>query len=182
MTAKKLTVGAAVEAWCTKCKEDRAHAVETLKADGTAAKVRCNFCSGSHLYRPPKTGAEAKAKPEKKSESKAGGTKRRTKEPALTDSETSRAKPYQMDKEYAAGDVIDHRKFGFGRVIALKPGGKMEVHFDGGSKTLVCKDTGSLLLRRSSRAVARIMPEVAEEVEPDEAEAVPEAAADAAEE
>lgn len=169
MTAKKLTVGAHLEAWCTKCKEDRDHVVETVKSDGAANKVRCGFCDGSHLYRAPK-GAAAPAKAAKaagaKGESKPKSGK--SKDGQVTEAEQAKAKPYAMDREFAVGDVISHAKFGFGRVTALKAGGKMEVSFGGGARLLVCKDIGSLLLKRSRGAI-RVVQEVALVEEEEEA-------------
>jgi hypothetical protein len=182
MTARKLTLGAAIESWCTKCKDDRQHAVETLKPNGTASKVRCNTCNGSHLFRPPKGAAAPKpaAKQELRGAAAAAAAKKRSKpELVFSDSERAKAKPYAMDREHVAGEVISHPKFGLGRVMTLKAGGKMEVSFEGGPKLLVCKDIGSLLLKRATRAVPKPVPEVEEveeaEVEADEA-AAPEAA------
>ena len=53
-TKKKYEIGKEVEAFCTKCKLDRLHAIETLKSDGNINRVLCRTCDGSHLFRRPK--------------------------------------------------------------------------------------------------------------------------------
>ena len=142
MSAKKYKVGAEVEAWCTKCKIDRLHAIETLKSDGNINRVICRTCESSHLFRRPKgDGTEPKT------------TRRRKDELVVTEAEVAKAKPYAMDGAFEAGEVIKHGKFGPGRVSTLKPGGKMDVVFEDGVKLLVCRDSGSFLLSKRGRTV-----------------------------
>ncbi len=43
MAGKNYKVGAEIEAYCTKCKIDRQHAIETLKSDGNIHKVHCHL-------------------------------------------------------------------------------------------------------------------------------------------
>lgn len=128
MATNKYSVGAEIEAYCTKCKMDRLHAIEALKSDGNINKVLCKTCQGSHLFRRPKS---AKAQT---------GTARRRRAGAVvvTEAEMKGAKPYAMDKVFKAGDIIDHSTFGPGKVQEVKPGGRMDVGFATGSKRLVC--------------------------------------------
>ena len=105
-----------------------------------------------HLFRRPKgEGGAAKT------------TTRRKKKPdhVVTEAEQANAKAYAIDLEFAAADVISHAKFGYGKVKTLKPGGKMEVAFDGGIKVLLCKDQGSLLLKRGRAAAQARMRSIA---------------------
>lgn len=127
MATNKYSVGAEIEAYCTKCKMDRLHAIETLKSDGNINRVLCKTCQGIHLYRRPKS---AKAQ--------AGAKRRRAGSVTLTDAELKTAKPYAMDKVFRAGDIIDHPTFGPGKVLEIRPGGRMDVAFAGGGKRLVC--------------------------------------------
>ena len=145
MSAKKYKVGAEVEGWCTKCKLDRLHAIESLKSDGNINRVICRTCEGSHLFRRPKGDGTKKT-----------ATKRRKKDEAIpTEAELAKAKAYAMDGAFEVGEVIKHAKFGGGRVTTLKPRGKMEVAFEEGSRLLVCRDSGSFLLsKRSARSLA----------------------------
>lgn len=139
MAAKKYRVGAPIEAWCTKCKLDRESVIETLKSDGNINRVVCRTCEESHLFRRPKGagGSSGKAK---------GSSKRRKKgESPISEAEMVDAKPYAIEGEYSSGDVIQHAKFGHGRVVDVRPGGKMEVSFEEGPRLLLCKDVGVLL-------------------------------------
>ena len=142
----KLEIGTPIESWCTQCKADHPHVVATLKTDGTLNKVQCNACQFVHVYRKPKSeAAQAAAR-------KSSGTapKRRKKaDAAVSEAEASKARPYAMDSTFQAGDVIEHGRFGFGRVVNLKPGGKMEVAFSDSTRILVCKDAGLLSARRA---------------------------------
>ena len=153
MTASKLEIGTPIDSWCTGCKSDQPHVVATLKTDGTLNKVTCNACKAEHVYRKPKT---APPESEKKS---GGGTKRRKKlEGAVSQTEAAQAKAYAMDGVYQSGDVIDHSRFGLGRVTVMKPGGKMEVAFSDITRVLVCRDIGLLVAKRSVRAPIIVKP------------------------
>lgn len=165
MNATKLQIGAPIDSWCTGCKTDQPHVVATLKTDGTLNKVSCKSCNAVHVYRKPKTAA-------KSDEGRPSGSKKRKSDGTVTEAEQSRAKPYAMDGTFAAGDVIGHSKFGFGRVVALKPGGKMEVAFPDGSRILVCRDVGLLTAKRPARpAPVVVAPKpVAEDAADDDAE------------
>ena len=127
MAKKKREVGTEVEAYCTKCKMDRLHVISTLKSDGNINKVLCNTCEGIHLYRLPKTAA------------KKTPAKRRVKGAVIvSEADLKKAKPYAMDGSFKAGDILQHSTFGPGSVIEVRGGGKMEVGFEFGCKTLVC--------------------------------------------
>ena len=127
MGTKKYEVGAEIEAWCTKCKVDRLHVIETLKSDGNINRVLCRTCEGSHLFRRPKNAAKpAPAKRRKKGEV------------VLTEAELSKAKPYSLAGNFDVGDIIKHKTFGPGKVLAVKTREKIEVGFETGPKLLVC--------------------------------------------
>lgn len=129
MSTKKRDVGAEVEAYCTKCKMDRLHVISTLKSDGNINKVMCRTCDGIHLFRLPKgDGTKAPAKRRKK-----GAV-------LVSEADLKQAKPYSMDGLFKAGDIIQHPTFGPGSVLEIRSGGKMEVGFESGGKTLVCRD------------------------------------------
>ncbi len=55
----------------------------------------------------------------------------------LTGDEAAGAKPYTLNGMFEAGDFINHKKFGPGKVITVRSG-KMEVGFEEGGKLLVC--------------------------------------------
>ena len=127
MSKKDYRVGVEIEAHCSKCKMDRQHVIETLKSDGNINRVICRTCEGSHLFRRPKS-ATAKKKT----------TRRRKKGAVLvTEAEMTKAKTYKMSGKFAVGDILQHKKFGPGKVVELRPGDKMEVGFEEGAKLLV---------------------------------------------
>jgi len=131
LSKKKYEVGKEIEAYCTKCKMDRLHVIETLKSDGNINRVLCNTCEGSHLFRRPKSD------PGRKSRS-SGTSSRRPKGAVLvSDAELADAKPYAMDGIFEVGDIIRHRTFGPGKVVTVRSGGKIEVGFETGIKLLV---------------------------------------------
>jgi len=106
---------------------DRMHVVSTLKSDGNINKVLCRTCEGTHLYRLPKTGA------------KKTPAKRRVKGAIVVSAaDLKKAKPYTMDGMFKVGDIIHHSAFGPGSIIEVRPGGKIDVGFEFGCKTLVC--------------------------------------------
>jgi hypothetical protein len=55
----------------------------------------------------------------------------------LATRDASAARRYSPRERYAEGQVLDHPQFGRGFVSALRDGGKLEVTFRGGVKTLV---------------------------------------------
>ena len=126
---KNYVVGAEIDAYCTKCKIDRQHAIETLKSDGNINRVVCHTCQGSHLFRRPK--AEQKKRTTKSTRRPAGAV-------TVTEEQLADAKPYAIDGIFEAGDIILHSKFGPGSVTRVKAGGKMEVGFETGPKLMLC--------------------------------------------
>lgn len=128
---KKYDVGAEVAAYCTKCKIDRLHAIETLKSDGNINRVICRTCEGSHLFRRPK-GEEGKKAPAKR---------RKKGSVIVSEADLAKAKPYKLDGTFAVGEFINHKHFGPGKVVEVRGGGKMEVGFESGSKLLVCGES-----------------------------------------
>ena len=133
--APRYTVGADVDASCKKCAEDRQHVIASLKSDGNIHKVTCRTCEGTHLFRRPKALlAKKKASPRRK---KGAVT--------LTEAEAAKAKAYALDGEFNVGDFVKHNKFGPGKVLELRSGGKMEVGFEDGPKLLVRKGHSSHL-------------------------------------
>ena len=129
MAKKTHVVGTEIEAYCTACKEDRNHTIETLKSDGNINKVHCGHCKGSHLFRRPKS--EAARKAAKKPRRKKGSV-------TVTEAELKKSVPYSMTGVFGVGDVIRHKTFGPGKVVELRAN-KMEVRFEDGPKLLVCR-------------------------------------------
>ena len=133
MSTDKYSVGAEIDAYCTKCQLDRTHAIETLKSDGNINRVICRTCTGIHRFRRPKADLAKKTRA-------AGGGKRRKKgATTVTPEELAKATTYKLDGVFKVGEVISHKKFGPGKVLEVRSGGRIEVGFEDGSKTLVCR-------------------------------------------
>jgi hypothetical protein len=119
MSPDKYVVGAEIEAFCTKCQLDRTHAIETLKSDGNINRVICRTCMSIHRFR------RTKAESAKKSRSTGAASKRRKKgATTVTAEELGKATPYKLDGVFKAGDIIQHKKFGPGKVLEVRSGGR----------------------------------------------------------
>ncbi|HEX8291303.1 MAG TPA: hypothetical protein VF570_06095 [Pyrinomonadaceae bacterium] len=123
---KKLRPGDDTDTYCGRCKAERTHQVIALNADGTPATVICRTCGGQHRYR------------EKKETTAAGGAPRKVRTAAAPAREapTGPTRPYTPNGVYAAGEWVEHPKFGQGRVTQARAG-KIEVKFESGSRLLV---------------------------------------------
>lgn len=126
---KKLRPGDHVEAYCGRCKAERAHQVVALNADGTPASVVCRTCGNRHRFRQNKEAAS----PAATRVSKGGDGRPAGRAPEAA---TGPARPYSPKEVYAAGEWVEHPKFGQGQV-ALARGGKVEVRFESGTRLLV---------------------------------------------
>lgn len=126
---KKLRPGDHVEAYCGRCKVERAHQVIALNADGTPASVICRTCGNRHRFRQNKESSSPTAA--RVARGGAGGQAGHAPEDA-----PGPARPYSPKEVYAAGEWVEHPKFGQGQV-ALARGGKVEVRFESGTRLLV---------------------------------------------
>lgn len=109
---EKLTAGANIAAFCTKCKLGLDHAVVAM--DGEAiAKVKCKTCGSVHKFKDP----TPKVKKPRVSRKKEDALE------SLWESTLagSRAKEriYDMSGKYRVGDIVLHNTFGKGIVRKL---------------------------------------------------------------
>jgi hypothetical protein len=125
----KLRPGDDTDTYCGRCKAERAHQVVALNADGIPASVICRTCGGQHRFHPKK---EPGARPSTPS---AGRRARGSAEP-VREAPAGPARRYSPTEVYAAGEWVDHPKFGQGKVTQAR-GGKIEVQFESGDRLLV---------------------------------------------
>ena len=119
-------VGGDVDAFCTRCGLLLGHTVIAMVGP-RPVKVECNTCRTVHaLRRGPAAPRPALVRPRP-----AGFDQ------LLAARDASTARRYSPRERYAEGQVLDHPQFGRGFVSALRDGGKLEVTFRGGVKTLV---------------------------------------------
>jgi hypothetical protein len=126
---KKLRPGDDTDTYCGRCKAERMHQVVALNADGVPASVICRTCGGQHRFHVKRESAAPRA---------AGGAGRTSRASAEStrDAPHGPARPYSPKEIFAAGDWVDHPKFGQGKVSQARDG-KIEVRFESGSRLLI---------------------------------------------
>jgi hypothetical protein len=125
---KRVRPGDEIVAYCGRCKQERTHQVVALNSEGQADRVICRFCQNNHLYREIKTGTKSTSTSKKYPP---------TKEPIVSSlSVATQLRQYSGKDVYAEGDVIQHPKFGQGRVIEVR-GAKIDVRFGSEIRTLL---------------------------------------------
>jgi hypothetical protein len=120
-TMAALTVGGAIDAYCSKCKSVKSHVLVALKG-GRPAKTECGTCGSVHAYR--KTAPDT-------------SKKRSPFEDAMDGRDTSKAIPYKLDRKFNLSDVVKHKSFGIGLVTRVISDKKMEVLFEQSTKLLI---------------------------------------------
>lgn len=138
-----LSAGSEIDCWCTRCKMDLGHRIVAM-VGGTPKRVVCMTCGSEHNFRAPKGAATPRpAKSTKKS------TSPRTTAAAKAAATSSREewerrvrsggafKRYTITETFAVDDLVTHKKFGDGYVLADLGGGKLTVAFADGTRTLI---------------------------------------------
>jgi len=123
---KRSQVGGDVDTYCGKCKETREHVIAAVNADGSIGRVECRTCHSNHIYR--ERGARTTT-----TRSSTRGAK---KESGSAIEDVGPLRAYSMQERFAAGDRVDHPKFGVGVVVEVRAG-KIDVKFGRELKTLV---------------------------------------------
>ncbi len=137
-------VGAEIDAKCLPaCGKNLvlAHTVVAMVGD-RVARVKCNTCEKEHSYRPPDSPSEATAAKRRAERKKAQAEVGRVMTPEdyeklSREIDLSQSTQYNMRMDLELRQVVEHPKFGLGIVVELKEGGKANVAFPDGGKTLV---------------------------------------------
>lgn len=121
--SKKIRLGDDLTTYCGKCKEERTHQIVALRGEGQAERVVCRTCHSNHLYREKNTGAKRVA----------------VRRPAevVRPAAVRTLRPYAVGETYEAEQWVAHPKFGEGKVLEVKPGGKIAVQFGREVRTLL---------------------------------------------
>jgi hypothetical protein len=120
-----------VNAYCRVCKSLTPHSVhERTKAKKTPKRVQCQSCQDSHPFRanPPskkKAATKPKADPAGSYDSLTAGR------------DLSLSVKYEMSREFAESDLLEHASFGIGVVVRVQLDRKIDVRFPDSTKTLV---------------------------------------------
>ena len=133
-------VGKDVVSWCTKCKMMLDHTIEAVDGD-KIKRVHCNTCQAQHVHRAQKPGTKKAKSRSTKTAGRPQGPTNKSKasdyERYLEGRDPSSARRYSMRAVFAAGELIEHPKFGLGVTVSLKDTTKIEVLFPDGPRTLV---------------------------------------------
>jgi len=132
MTAQ-YKAGDNIVSWCTKCKLVLDHTVVAL-VDDFPKKVKCNTCSGRHIFR-----AKEPVKKEKtaKSPRKPKITPYEAFRAELSEEALSHVKKYVIKGNFRKDQVIEHARFGIGLVSSVVQKTRIEVLFEEGEKLLI---------------------------------------------
>jgi hypothetical protein len=123
---KRIEVGGDVDAKCGKCKEVREHIIAALNPDGGIARVECRICGSNHLYRKLST----------RTATTRSTTRGAKKDSAAAVENNGPLRAYSMQAKFAAGDRVDHPKFGIGVVVEVRDS-KIDVKFGREVKVLI---------------------------------------------
>lgn len=141
---KPLSAGSEIDSWCTKCRMDLGHRIVAM-VSSRPKRVICLTCGSEHNYRAP---ASARDKVKRAPRAPGGAAERATvkarAEADRVNSWESRIAGqandafvrYSMDKTFAPGQLINHKKFGEGYVVTVLEDCKIEIMFRDGMKTL----------------------------------------------
>ncbi len=121
-------VGGDVDAFCTRCGLLLGHTVIAMMG-ARPVKVECNTCHAVHGFRG--AAAQGASRPARDRPRAQGFDE------LLGARNVAGARRYSPLETYGEGQVLDHPQFGRGFVSALRDGGKLEVTFRAGAKTLV---------------------------------------------
>ncbi|HQR38857.1 MAG TPA: hypothetical protein PLF26_10700 [Blastocatellia bacterium] len=107
-------LGQEVDVYCGRCKVERYHTVAAVSDDGKIERVQCGYCHSSRKYRDP------------------AATPRSRKAAAARESEPAApGRPYTTRHRFDKGDVLEHNKYGRGRVTEVR-GDRIDVRFGDG--------------------------------------------------
>lgn len=132
------SVGGDVEAWCGKCKELRAHNIVAV-VDGMPKQVICVHCKSKHGYRtePILRGTDAEtpraAVPASGRSAVSAQAQREREERQRFEEELRAAESRVFDpkENFKTGQVIQHPKFGRGRIESVLKGSILVRFIDG---------------------------------------------------
>ena len=136
--AQAITVGGTIECRCSRCKDITGHIVHVMDGE-VPAKVECRACGSVHKYAKPRAAKGTTTKTKRRS-TRPGPTSsaRRLLEMTLESLDESQAKPYTITASFKDGDVVQHKKFGLGKVLELVPPNKVKILFEEGAKLMIC--------------------------------------------
>lgn len=133
-----LTVGGEIEAWCGKCKESRTHRIVVIH-EHRPYRVQCMHCKSQHGYRNEPTargGSETPNAPKRVVRTiDPEATKRRLEREKLSAELSSvsaeEVRPFDPAGIYKSGQVLEHPKYGRGKIESITRGSLLVRFIDG---------------------------------------------------
>ncbi|MCK6534439.1 MAG: hypothetical protein L6Q84_15810 [Polyangiaceae bacterium] len=144
---KPLAAGSEIDSWCTKCRMDLGHRIIAMH-EGRPKRVICQTCSSQHNYRAPASEKGSAVKRTPGSPRPAPAAQRVTEkarveaarvndwEKRIAGQSMDAFTRYAIDKTYAVGELVTHKKFGEGFVAEVLDGGKVSIMFRDGPRML----------------------------------------------
>jgi len=112
-------LGQQVDVYCGRCKMERYHTVAAIGPNGSIERVVCGYCQTPRKYRDPARRTVAAPR-------RAAAASRPPPEPV------GPPRPYRPTEQYEKGDVVDHARYGRGRVTEVR-GDRIDVRFPDGT-------------------------------------------------
>jgi hypothetical protein len=135
-----LAVGGELEAWCGKCKESRTHRIVVIH-EGKPYRVQCVHCRSQHGYRSDGSSRAASDGPSTPSRTSARASvaidpeaqKRRLERERLAAelAAATEVRPFDPAAMYKSGQLIEHPKYGRGRIESITRGSLLVRFLDG---------------------------------------------------
>ena len=125
----QIAIGSNVQSKCGACKQVTVHAVITME-EKVPLKVRCSICERAHKFRSPPKPRTTKS-PKKISEMDEW-------KKFSSKWDKTAALAYSPDREFNLNDLVNHSKFGLGKVRKKIEPNKIKVLFEGGIKLMAC--------------------------------------------
>ncbi len=134
-----ITVGAEVEAWCGKCKESRTHRVVVVH-ERKPYRVQCVHCRSQHGFRTEGTARSAEPGPSSSSSRPTRvidpeAAKRRQERERLAAElngvSAAEVRPFLAAATYKSGQIIEHPKYGRGKIESITRGSLLVRFLDG---------------------------------------------------
>ncbi|HAN32198.1 MAG TPA: hypothetical protein DCQ06_11420 [Myxococcales bacterium] len=132
-------VGRDIDNWCNRCKAELAHTILAM-VQGQPARVRCNTCGSERNFRMTKAATKRPSKRRVATTAPAGRKPqqqlhRERFERRLAEIDRDTCVAYSPRMRAIAGQLIEHKTFGYGIVDEVM-GTKAMVSFQVGMKTL----------------------------------------------
>jgi len=117
-------LGDQVDVYCGRCKMERYHTVAALGTHGAIERVVCGYCQTARKFKDPTLAA-----PRRSTSTGTGRTRANSAGSVIVPARPPR--PFDIAVTYEKDDMIDHVRYGIGRVMDVR-GDRIDVRFPDG--------------------------------------------------